>query len=643
MNGIIKIFGLSLLVLLLVFSFGCVEKPETPANNTTTSAQLMKFNSSEDLMSFLEAKTISGGYRYYDAIGSIGVPMQALSSAPKAAAESGGSTDYSTTNIQVAGVDEADIVKTDGKYIYVLSGTSLIILQAYPAENATILSQINLSNPNELYVNGDSLVVFDRESYKETTVLQYDITDRSNPILTKNITAEGNYFDSRMIDNFVYVLVNKPVYYYYANDTIEPPTIQYTGVQNTTTFPDVYYFDEPAYSYRFTTVLSIDLNSTEERPESKIFLMGTSQDLYVSRDNIYVTYRKVSDFVALRNNPLTKIAAEVVPMPPIEYKDETAVHRIAIKDGEVEYAASGVVPGHILNQFSMDEHNGYFRVATTSGHVSRSAEGATSKNNVYVLDSNLNITGKLEDLAPGERIYSARFMGNRSYLVTFKKVDPLFVIDMQDPTEPKVLGKLKIPGYSNYLHPYDENHLIGIGKETVEAEVGDFAWYQGVKISLFDVTDVSAPKELSKYEIGDRGTDSYALYDHKAFLFSKDRNLLVIPILLAQIDEERFSGPVPSNAHGDYTFQGAYVFNISSENGIKLRGRITHVNDSSSFEKSGYYYYSPYSVKRSLYMDDVLYTISNRMVKMNKLDDLSEVNNITLPYHEEAKYWYYYE
>ncbi|NIP67558.1 hypothetical protein GWM83_02345, partial [Candidatus Bathyarchaeota archaeon] len=113
--------------------------------------------------------------------------------------------------------------------------------------------------------------------------------------------------------------------------------------------------------------------------------------------------------------------------------------------------------------------------------------------------------GRLEDLAPGEKIYSARFMGDRGYLVTFRKVDPLFVLDLSQPTNPKVLGKLKIPGYSDYLHPYDENHIIGVGKETVAAEQGDFAWYQGVKISLFDVTDVEDPREIDKYEIGDRG------------------------------------------------------------------------------------------------------------------------------------------
>jgi uncharacterized secreted protein with C-terminal beta-propeller domain len=649
MNSMLKITGISCLVLLLAFSFGCIE-PNTPdqQNTSASSALLKKFGSMEELKAFLNSKKLSGGYGYYDTASSGPGIMQGMRtlSAPSAlssgskAAESGASSDYSQTNIQVAGVDEADIVKSDGRYLYVISGKKLVILDAYPAEDAEILSKTDVGNAIELYVNDDALVVFVNDGYYNTSILQYDLKDRSDPALERNMSVEGRYFDSRMIDEFVYVIANKPVYYYGGDDTPEPPIIRY-GSSNTSPTPDVYYFDEPAYSYRFTTVLSIDLESDKEEPEHKIFLMGASQDLYVSQENIYVTYRKIPDYAVLRSNPAVDAASLIIPMPPIEYKDETAIHRISIKDGSISYGASGSVPGWILNQFSMDEHKGYFRVATTTGHVSRFEGAPSSTNNIYTLDTELKTVGKLEDLAPGEQIYSARFMGDRAYLVTFRKVDPLFVIDLKDPKGPKVLGKLKIPGYSDYLHPYDENHIIGLGKEAIGAEEGDFAWYQGVKIALFDVTDVSKPKELAKYEIGDRGTDSYALRDHKAFLFSRSKNLLVVPILLAEIDEEKYPSGVPSWYRGEYTYQGAYVFNISAENGIKLKGTITHVDDNSTFLKSGYYYSSPYSVKRSLYMDDVLYTISDKSVKMNRLDDLTEVNEIELPYEEQKGYYYY--
>ncbi len=283
-----------------------------------------------------------------------------------------------------------------------------------------------------------------------------------------------------------------------------------------------------------------------------------------------------------------------------------------------------------MNQFSMDEWKGYFRIVTTRGQFSR--EGSTSSNNVYVLDGNLQLTGSLEGLGQGETIHSARFVGDRAYLVTFKKVDPFFVLDLSDPENPEVLGALKIPGYSDYLHPYDANHIIGIGKNTVEAnEEGSFVWYQGLKIAIFDVSDVANPKEMYKFEIGDRGSDSYALRDHNAFLFDRDRNLLVLPVLLAELTpEQKASGDVPANAYGKNTFQGAYVYDVSLKNGLMLKGRITHIDDPEELSKNYSYYNSPDAVKRSLYIGDYLYTISDAKVSISRLGDLSEVESIDL-------------
>jgi uncharacterized secreted protein with C-terminal beta-propeller domain len=287
----------------------------------------------------------------------------------------------------------------------------------------------------------------------------------------------------------------------------------------------------------------------------------------------------------------------------------------------MEYVASGAVPGTVLNQFSMDEYDSYFRVATTTF-------GQATENNVYVLNMSLEVAGSLEGLASGETIYSARFMGERGYLVTFKQIDPLFVIDLSDPYDPEVLGYLKVTGYSDYLHPYDEDHIIGIGKETTDA--GEFAWYQGVKISLFDVTDVSNPVEISKLEIGDRGTDSPVLRDHKAFLFDRARDLLVMPILEASVNVSAYPEGVPSWAYGEPVYQGAYVFNISVDNGLQLKGRVTHIEDPAELEEYYYYYYPPFFVVRSLYIDDVLYTISSAKIKMNNLENLDYINEVEL-------------
>jgi uncharacterized secreted protein with C-terminal beta-propeller domain len=307
---------------------------------------------------------------------------------------------------------------------------------------------------------------------------------------------------------------------------------------------------------------------------------------------------------------------------------KTKINRAKIDQEKITFVAKGEVPGYLLNQFSMDEYKGYFRITTTTQNNWRTfSEQEPSKNNVYVLDMNLDIVGSLEDLAPGEQIYSTRFMGDRCYMVTFRNIDPLFVIDLSDPTAPTVLGELKVTGYSGYLHVYDENHVLGIGKETEYVLKEDFAWYQGIKISLFDVSDVSNPREIAKYEIGDRGTDSPILYDHKSLLFDKEKNLLVIPVMVAEIDENRYDDQIPDWAHGEFVWQGAYILDISL-NEIELRGQITHMEDGTP--EPYYYYYSKDIVVRSLYIEDVLYTISSMKLKMNNLETLTEMNEVEL-------------
>jgi hypothetical protein len=239
----------------------------------------------------------------------------------------------------------------------------------------------------------------------------------------------------------------------------------------------------------------------------------------------------------------------------------------------------------------------------------------------------MEIVGSVEDLAPGERIYSARFIGDRAYLVTFKKVDPFYVIDLSDPMDPEVLGFLKIPGYSDYLHPFDEDHVIGVGKWTEESDSGNFAWYQGVKISVFDVSDVSNPVESANIILGDRGTDSYALRDHKAFLFDKEKGILVIPVSLAKIDESKYDGDIPANAFGQVYWQGAMVLDID-EDSIEERGRVSHYDEDDEFNR--WYWGGNKAVQRSLYMDDVLYTISQSKIKANDLGTIAEINEVDL-------------
>ena len=649
-----KLFTVSFLVTLLVISSVPLYLYLT-SPRSSSQVTLNKFSSYEELITFLETASslpnnywVRGGETMLEGSdATIAVPSAPVEPAPQPT-----SPDYSKTNIQVEGVDEADIVKTDGEYIYIVSGGNITIVKAYPPGEAKVLSKISLTGGiTGIFINGNKLAVFETEygvyplyesavvydssSSSEpnngstpveepprepvplmpivyepptTSIKVYDISNKESPVLTRDFSVDGNYFSSRMIGNYVYVVATQ--YTFFMETDVFLPRVHSNNETEVIPADDIYYYNFSDTSYSFTTIIALNIQNDAEEPTHETVLLGATSTIYVSQNNIYLTF---PNFTWQENETM-----------------KTSIQRIKINKQAITFAAQGEVPGYVLNQFSMDEYNGYFRIATTINNFGwrTFAEETTSKNNVYVLDMNLNIVGKLEDLAPGEQIYSARFMGNRCYVVTFRNVDPLFVIDLKNPTAPTVLGQLKVTGYSGYLHPYDENHIIGIGKETVYEAKEDFAWYQGVKISLFDVSDVSNPVELAKYEIGDRGTDSPVLWDHKALLFDRARNLLVIPVMEAKIDPTQYDGEIPSWAYGEPVWQGAYVFDISLD-GLELRGRITHMEDTDLL-KLGYYFGFDYSVQRSLYIDNVLYTISSMKVKMNNLETLTEINQVEL-------------
>jgi uncharacterized secreted protein with C-terminal beta-propeller domain len=278
----------------------------------------------------------------------------------------------------------------------------------------------------------------------------------------------------------------------------------------------------------------------------------------------------------------------------------------------------------------MDEYNNNLRVATTSSVYS--ARGSYEYNNVFVLDSGMKTIGSLTHIAEQEKIYSTRFMGDRLYMVTFKRVDPFFVIDLSTPVAPKILGKLKIPGYSDYLHPYDATHIIGIGKETGTNDWGGVST-KGLKLALFDVSDVANPKQIDKVEIGDAGTDSAALSDHKAFLFDKSKNLLVIP---ARVVKNQATVTDTKSVSQPNIWYGAYVFGVTPETGFTLRGTVEHGTGSDR-----YYWYgsSQNEVKRSLYIGDVLYTLSTKKILANSLSNINTtITTISLPGGDDVLY-----
>ena len=538
-------------------------------------------------------------------------------------ADSSEKNEHSETNVQVEGVDEADIVKTDGNYIYYVSNNRLTITDTSNGEKLMATAKLDFKReefrPNEIFVKENKLVLIGTESrenkrekktnkyyyypsYDEFTVAKiYNIEDKTNPKEERKIEIEGNYLSSRMIDNNLYLISNK--YNYNAwlckdNDIEElneedfKPQYIDTAISEDTKcldFDCIYYLPE-SEDTSYLNIASLDITKNEEAKIESY--LGAGSNIYASVSNLYVIKDK-SSYGHITGR----------------YSVKTEIYKFELNNAKCTFINSGEVPGSALNQFSMDEKDGYFRIATTD-YGWNSDDNA---NNLYILNSNLEIVGKIEGLAEGERIYSVRFMGDRAYMVTFVQTDPLFVIDLKEPTNPQVLGELKIPGYSKYLHPYDETHLIGFGEDTkvVNYGYGDVVTTDGMKMALFDVTDPNNPKEMYNVKIGDKGTYSELLNNHKALLFSKEKNIIAFPI---SITEEDYN----------VTFQGAIVYGLSLEKGFELRGKISNTEN----DLDRYYYRN--NVERIIYIKDTLYTLSNSLIKATDLNTMETQSSLSI-------------
>jgi uncharacterized secreted protein with C-terminal beta-propeller domain len=597
--------------------------------------------------------------------------------------------EFSTTNVQVKNVDEPDYIKNDGKYLYIVNQNSLTIIDAYPAQDAKVILKIALDieqqNLENMFLNGDRLIIFYYGSSQTYGIAEYDyapypiytpktfatiidISDRKNPETVTKYEIDGSYVNSRMIENIVYLITNSGVDY---SNPIIPRIMEGANP----IIPDVYRFPNPEASYTFNTVTAFDVAGKLENSET--FLMGYSNTIYVSEENLYITYQKNVPYTYYDTIRKDRFFDVVVPLLPKDVQDQirsiqsdpsldlyekwaqvskllqdtyntlpkdqkeklfaqiqnaleeydqriqsdvtrTVIHKIALDEGNLKYIANSEVPGYLLNQFSMDESGNRFRIATTTDSFSRS--GSITSNNVYVLDDNLNHVGSLTKIAPDERIYSARFMGDKLFLVTFKQVDPFFVIDLSSDT-PKILGALKIPGFSNYLQPYDKDHIIGIGRDTKENQWGGVQT-NGVKISMFDVSDFNNPKETDTIVIGDAGTDSEILYNHKALLLDKEKNIMSIPIksnyrILFEPDSQS------TDMYQQKNWNGFYVYGFENNKFVE-RGKIAHYIWENNYNVQ-------YMQSRSLYIDDTLYTVMDGSIKMNDLNDISnEINTIML-------------
>jgi uncharacterized secreted protein with C-terminal beta-propeller domain len=618
----------------------------------------------------------------------LAVPAPAL--APSIANEA---PDYSTTNIQVAGVDEPDFLKNDGKYTYILSNDKLTIIDAYPGDTARIISKVGLDvngqSLQNMFLNNDRLVIFYTGNDQQYSISKYDymptpvstptthaividVSDKENPKIVKDYQTDGSYYNARMIGNFVYFISTSPADYIHPM----PPVVRESS--KVIMSPPVYYYDNPESSYDFNTITSFDIFG--DKITAQTILMGSTGTLYVSNDALYMTYQENYPYY-YDGNAKDRFFKAIVPVLPADLQDQiasinnradldsdskwaqiadllqksynnmtdsdkaqlfdkihtavanydssvqqdsqkTIIEKIAIDNGTLEYVAQGQVPGYLLNQYSMDESGSKLRIATTLQYY-YPQQGTSQSNNVYVLDQSLNIVGSLEKIAPNEKIYSARFMGDKLYLVTFHQIDPFFVIDLSENT-PKILGALKLPGYSSYLHPYDENHIIGIGKELTQPQNGNCCYEPlGVKISLFDVSDVTNPVTVDTYQIGGATSNSEVLSDPKALLFDKEKNILSIPISQNQYGQPV---PLPEGVMGapirPNNWQGFYVFGVDPSQGFSLKGIVTHYNGTDNGYSQG---------SRSFYINDSLYTVTPGLMKINDLNDIShEINQIQL-------------
>jgi len=531
---------------------------------------------------------------------------------------------HSETNTQVKGVDEADIIKTDGKNIYYIANNELYIIDAENPSQLYVKTQLgdkdfNVSDfsPREMFLDKNYLTIVGSNFYggmtpyrksdvvqndvavmpmgsNSTGVIVYDISDISSPKMIKNYFIWGSYNSSRKIDNFLYLSTTDYKYDYGYADQPQFRITNYTenGTLKKISLTNTYCFAE-VEDLSITTLSGINLTNANAEVSQKSFMGSSSSTVYVSKNNAYL--------VSYEYN----------------YNDNSAntkINKFKINNGQVDLVASNKVKGNVLNQYSMDEHNGYFRIATTEESYTR-GEFLTT-NTVTIMDENLNTVGKLEGLAPGEHIKSARFMGDKIYLITFVQIDPLFVIEAKDPTNPHVLGELKIPGYSDYLHPYDENHLIGFGYDT-EATGNTFI-QKGLKVSLFDVSDLNNPKEKFTMTIGDTGSYSSMYYNPKSLMIDESRDLYAFPVSLNERTSSRVNG---MDYYGDVRFSGALVFEINPNSGINLKGQVSHELENNNYRMD---------LERIIYIKDTLFTTTHREIQATDLNTFKKLGSIEL-------------
>ena len=528
---------------------------------------------------------------------------ESASSSDAASAESSNVSDtgaYSDTNLRENGVGEADIVKTDGKNIYTLcrSVVTITAIDNGSMEKLASIEQDAERYVEDIYVQDDKLVLFgtlgrqvgnseDSEAYdgyyeNNTYVQVYDISDPSNPKEIGNMEQSGGYNTSRIVDGYVYVLSQFHPY----EDNVTARDLWYIPeVQGKSIEAENIYMPQEAEGNEYTIITAFSLDNPSEKTDSKA-VFDYSDVCYVSENNIYITSNYYEDSDVSR----------------------TLIRKISYTDGKLVGVAQTKIKGMLNDSFSIDEYEGNLRLVTTIDEIysnddimplnetADKTEKAVAENvkdavpgtnSLYVLNDKLEIIGSIHNLAKDETIYSARFMGDTGYFVTYRQVDPLFSVDLSDPENPKILGELKIPGFSEYLHPYGDGKLLGIGMDVSE----DGFTTEGVKLSMFNVTDPSNVTEENKYTIEESyGTD--VGYNYKGVFVDVQKNLFGFVTY-----------------HDGVTYQ---LYTYDEAEGFK---------EVMSRQLSGY------EGSRGLYIGDVFYLVSGNMIESYSMNGCEKMDD----------------
>lgn len=479
--------------------------------------------------------------------------------------------DSYSTNIQVQDVDEADVVKNDGRYIYIFNrkGGRIDIIDTDNdikiSSTCSIESYLEYMNA-EMYICDDRLVIVGSYVTNETNISIYDISDKSNIKEINTIRQQGNYYTLRMKDGYVYILTDIMLEGKVTEDNCVP---MLDGKQIS---PEHVSITDDISSPGYIFVVSVDLNNPEKAADEYAVTLDIGYEFceYVSENAIYLCSN-------------------------VRMGGENILYKINYKNGKFSDAISGNVQGYVYGQFAMDEYNGYLRMVTT---YEKASEG-NSKNILTIFDENLNQVGMIDDMAKNETIKSARFEGNTGYFVTYRETDPLFKVNLTDPENPQIEGELKIPGYSGYLHLWGDNNVIGIGYDDNK-----------LKLSMFETGTTDEMKELATRKFEDYSY-SPGTYNHKALMIDYDKNIIgFVCVYDNSITYEIFS-------YTDDEFVSRMSVDISGEN--------------SYFTDCLNYGGGSYSDIRGMYIGDTVYiVIPGDKVVMADIESMQTKGEISL-------------